>query len=331
LKRPAAILIYSGADLEEIRSIISPDYWQNILHYQLDSSAWNPNVRHKVKRWIRNHKLETTDSNLFFSDDMNWRDQLLRHYLNGQGHFLLEDGLGSYYEASLTPTQWLFRNLVLRSLYFDLDIHFGAVSQSSAQMYYCLHKTGFPWIKNRQIVQLVGVNLEQYLDSLQENGNTNMENCSDYDLVFLTQPLYESRLLSKQQDLWYHRQLLGCFRNTATSILVKKHPRETMEMFRKRVDTMESSLPGATVRATTNSTPAEALLGRMDDKTKVVSFTSTALVNFKRLRPNLDVYFCPISDNMAISSIFEDIGISRISITPGTKENPTNVITKRQN
>lgn len=313
---PASTLIYSGNDLEDIRSIVAPDFWRNIFHFQLDSNAWNPGVRHTVKKWIHQHKLDTPGSDLFFSDDMNWRDQLLRHYLRGRQKYLIEDGLGSYYEASFTATQWLFRNIVLRGLFVDLDIHFGVVSQSTAHKYFCLHKTGFPWVENRRNVRLVNQYLEQHLDDLQERSNADSKTHSDYDLVFLSQPLYESRLLSMQQDLWYHQQLLGHFSDTATNILIKKHPRETMKMFRKRIDAMESLASGATLHTSVDATPAEALLIRMDSKTKVVSFTSTALINLKRLRPNLDVYFCPISDNLSISSIFEKTGITKISIAP---------------
>jgi hypothetical protein len=242
---------------------------------------------------------------------MNWRDQLLGYHLGAKKKFLIEDGIGSYYRAKLSTKQKLFRNIVLRGLFAGQIKHFGAVSQSQSDGYFAVASSAFPWVTDRKRVIIIKDELRRYISEANVRSKEHLEAAQQTDLYFLTQPFYESDLLTREQDLAQHRFLASRFSDTK-SALVKKHPRERDEMFEARVKAIASGIPHAQVVPSTSPMPAELLSIGARPGATFVSFISTALINIKHLREDLSVYFYPISKDEAISSLFSRLGIQQI-------------------
>jgi len=301
-------LIYSGKKTSNINNIIISDLWSDVLFFNIDINAYDIGVGNKVKSWVKTKKINK-NGKLFISDDMNWRDQLLANYLNYDKKYLIEDGVGSYYKSKLSISVAIARHTIFRALFYNLNFYYGAVSQSKATKYYALTKQGFPWVKDRSKVITIDKYLKIYLNKMQINSNHSTENT---DMIMLTQPLKESNIMSKKEDLNIHQKLILPFKNRINSILVKKHPREKESFFMERVNSLRAKYYNIEFTVSIDTRPAEILLFSISSNTIIVSPVSTALINLKHLRPDLSIYFTPINNDQSISSIFEDAGVEEI-------------------
>lgn len=311
-----ATLIYTGMSLDAIESIISGTCWADILHFCVRDNAWTLRRSNAIGNWVEQHFAGVTVDTVHISDDMNWRDQVLEYHLGARRRYLIEDGIGSYYKAALTTRQFLFRNTVLRSLHAGKVRHFGAVSQSRAHRYFAVDPIAFPWIEDRSNVRTVQSELRRFVSGAAMQENLNPDTGAQPDLYFLTQPLYESEIFSRAQDLQQHRSLASHFPE-ARDVLVKKHPRELDDMFDARVAAIESALPKARVISTSNPVPAELLAIRAKKNATFVSFSSTALINIRHLRDDLVVYFHPVTIDESIATLFSRLGIRKASERTG--------------
>lgn len=307
-----AILIYTGTSLDAIESIVSTACWADILHFCVRDSAWTLRRSNAIGDWVEQHFAGVIVDTVHISDDMNWRDQVLEYHLGARRRYLVEDGVGSYYKATLTTRQLLFRNAILRSLLAGKVRHFGAVSQSRAQRYFAVDFIAFPWIEDRSKVCVVQSELRRFLSETAIPEERSPEAESRPDLYFLTQPLYESEIFSRAQDLQQHRSLASHF-TEARDVLVKKHPRELDHMFDARVAAIKSALPKARVISTSSQIPAELLAMRAKKNATFVSFNSTALINIRHLREDLMVYFHPVTIDESFASLFSRLGIREVS------------------
>ena len=304
-----ATLIYSGTSLDAIGSIVSEHYWTNILHFSNRDNAWTSWRSGAIAAWVQQHFSSTTVDTVYLSDDMNWRDQLLEYYLNAPERCLIEDGIGSYYEAKLSTKQRVFRNTVLRAAFAGKLRNYQAVSRSRGNRYFAVNPLAFPWIQDRRQVNTIEDELRRYVSQLSFS-HSDPDGGTQPELFFLTQPFYESDLLTRKQDLLRHGSLASRF-HRVNEVLVKKHPRELDEMFEGRVSAIASALPEARVVSSTSPLPAELLSIQAGTESTFVSFTSTALINIKHLRPDLVVYFHPVGVDDSVASLFSRLGIRR--------------------
>ena len=310
LEEYPATLVYSGTSLDAIESIVSKRYWRNILHFSNRDNAWTSWRSGAIEAWVRRHFSSVTVDTVYLSDDMNWRDQLLEHYLCAQQRCLIEDGIGSYYEAKLSTKQRIFRNTVLRGTFAGKLRNYQAVSQSRGNRYFAVSPLAFPWIQDRGQVRIVDDELRRYVSQIAVAKRSGSDGGTQPKLFFLTQPFYESDLLTRKQDLLQHRSLASRF-HRMNEVLVKKHPREHDDMFEARVGAIASALPEARVESSTSPLPAELLSIHASRESTFVSFISTALLNIKHLRPDLAVYFHPIAIDESVASLFSRLGIRR--------------------
>lgn len=313
LKEPEEVdsyLIYTGNDLKSIESIIKRSYWKCIFHFNIQLSPLSLYTRVLTKKWTQDNKLWNKKANIFISDDMNWRNQLLENYLQCKERFLIEDGIGSYYPSKLSFVKMIFRHIVLRILFSGLKLHYGCVSHSIADGYYSINEGAYPWVKKRNNIYNIYPYLKSYLENIA--GCKKMDFEENIDLVVLTQPLYEAGLISKKKDIDHHKNLIQPFIKKTKGILIKKHPYEEERIFIERVEALRISAPQATVYSLSDETPAEALLAYTNTSTIIVSPISTALINLKKLNPELQVFYSPLDDNHPISLIFEKSGILKI-------------------
>ena len=305
-----ATLIYSGTSIDAIGSIVAERYWTNILHFSNRDNAWTAWRSGAIEAWVRRHFSSATVDTVYLSDDMNWRDQLVEHYLDARKRCLIEDGIGSYYEAKLSTKQRLFRNTVLRGTFAGKLRNYQAVSQSHGDRYFAVSPLAFPWIQDRGQVNIVDDELRRYVSQIAVASQSDPAGGTQPELFFLTQPFYESDLLTRKQDLLQHRSLASRF-NRTKEVLVKKHPREHDEMFEARVEAIASALPEARIESSTSPLPAELLSIHASKGSTFVSFVSTALINIKHLRPDLAIYFHPIAIDDKVASLFSRLGIRR--------------------
>lgn len=307
-----ACLVYSGPSLDPIEAIITKSYWQDVLHFDVRGSAWALRKSNAIRHWVDQHFEGIAVDSLYVSDDMNWRDQVLGYHLQAKRKCLIEDGIGSYYRAKLNTKQQLFRNTMLRGLFAGIIEHYGAVSQSHGDSYFAVAPRAFPWVKNRGHVSIIKNELRQYILEAAVRCRAHLEPSEQTELYFLTQPFFESDLLTRDQDLRRHQLLASHFSN-AKSVLVKKHPSEQDEMFKARVKAIASAIPHADILPSSSPIPAELLSIQACPGAIFVSFISTALINIKHLRNDLSVCFQPISKDDTISSLFSRLGIRQIT------------------
>lgn len=307
-----ASLVFTGTSLDAIEAIVSKGYWAEVLHFSNRDSAWVLWRSKAIEHWARQHFDALSVDTVHVSDDMNWRDQLLEFHLRANKRHLIEDGVGSYYSAKLSTLQYIFRNTVLRSLFAGKVRHYGAVSQSQGDRYFAVDPTAFPWVVHRDRVTTVRDELRRYISQTAMSGRGDRDIGTPSDLYLLTQPFYESDLLSKEQDLLMHQSLATHFPE-AGDVLVKKHPREQDDMFDARLSAIASALPRARVTASTSPVPAELLAIEAKPQATFVSFHSTALINIRHLRDDLVVYFHPVTIDNTIASLFSRLGIRQIA------------------
>lgn len=307
-----ATLIYSGPSFDAIKAIISEGSWTNVLHFTVSGNAWTLRKNNAIRHWVDRHFDGEVVASLYVSDDMNWRDQLLGYYLGAKKRYLIEDGIGSYYQAKLNLKQHLFRNTVLRGLFSGEIENYGAVSQSRGDRFFAVAQSAFPWVSDRSQITVIKNELRRYISEVAVLSKTHIELAEQAELYFLTQPFYESGLMTREQDLMQHQSLARHF-STVKSVLIKKHPRERGDVFQARVKAIASALPRADVFPSSSPMPAELLSIQAQPGAVFVSFISTALINIKHLRDDLSVYFQPISKDDNISSLFASLGIRRVN------------------
>ena len=317
------IILTESAIRNHIEDIIDKDIWDKTLFLPYQNIHKIYKTKRYLDRWISENLLDqiADKKEVFINDDKRWRNQLLLTGLDPNYVSLIEDGMGAYIKNQYPLKDKIYRGIFLKFLFGDRLVHTGAISSLPADQFFAFRKDAFPWYGKDRKLHILKFTQSNYIEKISRNISSDLKRqIESADLLILTTPLIEDRILTEEQEYNAWKKL-GKIISPCSTIAVKSHPRETKKYRDRRISLINQAFKNSTISHIMSHLPAELFLFKMFSTSILFSPNSTTLANIKSIRPDLkilhgcDLFFFDFKKSSPLRRLgdyFIQIGVSSI-------------------
>ncbi len=319
------IILTETAIIKDIQEIVDRQTWKQILFLPYQNVTKLYKTKQYIDNWIKMTGLNRLSGKktIFINDDKRWRNQLLLTGIMPDNISLIEDGMGAYIKNPHPLKEKIYRGLLLRIIFGNRLINTGAISSISADHFFAFRNNAFPWFGTDRKLHILDYKHSQYIKKISQklSFNKQKEEIISADLIILTTPLIEDRILSENDELNAWRKLSRLLAHPKI-IAIKAHPRENEQLFQKRLSRVREIFMNSKTFKIDNILPAEFLFSDNDIRAKIFSPNSTTLANLRSIRPDLKIYHgCDLffshhkknSSMRRLAKYFNQMGVASLS------------------
>jgi hypothetical protein len=314
------ILILAFKISQDESELLISKCWNQVELFNIDKTMLYPINIINVKKWLERHDLtvvkEKEKIRIFLADDKNWLLQVLVASFEASELIIFEDGLGAYVETRQSFCEKVYRKAVLQTLMPGYVFNTNQVNHAKADQYISLSENAFPWVTNNALKKVLNMEDSTYIRSVSKRISKQYSflNLSGRKCLILLQPLVEHGVCSIEEEKKFYSKVCKEIINTDI-VLVKTHHGESESVQKQRIDHIKKNIRSSNQLVILDQKlPAELLIVTDGSIEQIFGMNSTALLNTRRLRPDIEVFYSLqlVNRNYKSMNLFKELEMKGI-------------------